>query len=129
MGCTGGEDIKTYRGSIFSHWSYRISMTTDLKKQEITRPFAILIRGKWTIDILSVIVDTPVRLGGLKRHIPAASKKALTASLRSLERAGVITRRDLSTSKLHVEYELVEGKRELIQVLMRLLEELDVTFQ
>ena len=53
----------------------------------------------------------PVRLSALKREIPSASKKALTASLRSLETARVVIRRDLSSSVLHVEYELVESMR------------------
>ena len=100
-------------------------MTTDLEQQEVTRSFADVLKSKWTIDILSIIIDNPVRLGGLKRHIPEASKKALTASLRSLEQAGVIARRDLSTSRLHVEYELVESKRELIRLFVKLLGELE----
>ena len=53
----------------------------------------------------------PVRLSVLRREMPFASKKALTASLRSLETARVVVRRDLSNSVLHVEYELVESMR------------------
>ena len=53
----------------------------------------------------------PVRLSELRRGLPSASKKALTASLRSLEASRVIVRRDLSSSVLHVEYELVDSIR------------------
>jgi hypothetical protein len=49
---------------------------------------------------------------GVQRAIPPASKKALTASLRSLEAARVVLRRDLSSSVLHVEYELADAMRE-----------------
>jgi DNA-binding HxlR family transcriptional regulator len=70
-----------------------------------------LLQGKWTIPILSAMRVRPVRLSELKRETPSASKKALTASLRSLEAAGVVVRRDLSRVVLHVEYELVDSMR------------------
>jgi hypothetical protein len=53
-----------------------------------------------------------------KRAIPSASKKALTASLRSLEAARVVLRRDLSSSVLHVEYELADTMREPLVALL-----------
>lgn len=71
-----------------------------------------LLRGKWTIQILCAMRKHPVRLSELRREIPFASKKALTASLRSLEAARVVLRRDLSSSVLHVEYELSGTMRE-----------------
>jgi DNA-binding HxlR family transcriptional regulator len=71
-----------------------------------------LLQGKWTIQILCAMREHPVRLSELKRAIPSASKKALTASLRSLEAARVVLRRDLSSSVLHVEYELADTMRE-----------------
>jgi DNA-binding HxlR family transcriptional regulator len=70
-----------------------------------------VLRGKWTVQILCVLVDGPVRLSRLRRLIPAASKKALTANLRSLERVQLILRRDLSKAVLHVEYEIAESAR------------------
>ena len=70
-----------------------------------------LLQGKWTIQILCAMRAHPVRLSLLRREIPVASKKALTASLRSLQAARMVVRRDLSSSVLHVEYELVESMR------------------
>jgi DNA-binding HxlR family transcriptional regulator len=70
-----------------------------------------VLRGKWTVQILCVLVDGPVRLSRLRRLIPTASKKALTANLRSLEKVQLILRRDLSKSVLHVEYEIAEPAR------------------
>ena len=52
--------------------------------------FINLVKGKWTIQILCAMREHPVRLSQLKRAIPSASKKALTASLRSLEAARVV---------------------------------------
>jgi DNA-binding HxlR family transcriptional regulator len=42
-----------------------------------------VLRGKWTVQILCVLVDGPARLSRLRRLMPAASKKALTANLRA----------------------------------------------
>lgn len=77
-----------------------------------------LLQGKWTIQILCAMHKHPVRLSELKRAIPSASKKALTASLRSLEAARVVLRRDLSSSVLHVEYELADTMREPLVALL-----------
>jgi DNA-binding HxlR family transcriptional regulator len=77
-----------------------------------------LLQGKWTIQILYAMRACPVRLSELKRKIPPASKKALTASLRSLEVAQVVLRRDLSSSVLHVEYELADEMREPLVALL-----------
>jgi DNA-binding HxlR family transcriptional regulator len=79
------------------------------------------LSGKWTVQILWVMKDAPVRLSHLRRSHPYASKKALTASLRSLEKRGIIIRRDLSTSVLHVEYEFAEAMREPILALLESL--------
>jgi DNA-binding HxlR family transcriptional regulator len=63
----------------------------------------------------------PVRLSELRREIPLASKKALTARLRFLEASQIILRRDLSGSLLHVEYTLTDSIR---QPLISLLDDL-----
>ncbi|HVH86586.1 MAG TPA: helix-turn-helix domain-containing protein, partial [Terriglobales bacterium] len=68
-----------------------------------------LLQGKWTVHILCAMRGGSVRLSELRRALPSASKKGLTTSLRSLEAAKVIVRRDLSASVLHVEYELSEA--------------------
>ncbi len=73
--------------------------------QRVTRVVQVF-QGKWTVAILCAMRVGPVRLGELKRQIPSASKKALTASLRFLVASRVVLRRDLSSSLLHVEYEL-----------------------
>ena len=78
-------------------------------------------RGKWTVQILCEMRRGPVRLGQLKRSIPTASKKALTSSLRWLEDARLIVRRDLSKSILHVEYELDDRTKEPLAALLTFL--------
>lgn len=76
------------------------------------------LNGKWTIHILCYMREGPVRLSQLTRNIPAASKKALTANLRSLEAAQIVVRRDLSKTVLHVEYDLAEGVRASLESLL-----------
>ena len=84
---------------------------------------AELLQGKWTVEILCAMRERPVRLSELRREIPLASKKALTARLRFLEASQIILRRDLSGSVLHVEYTLTDSIREpLISLLDDLAE-------
>ena len=76
------------------------------------------------MQILCALVDGPVRLSQLRRLMPAASKKALTANLRSLEKSQLIVRRDLSNSVLHVEYEFAESARVPLAALVDQLSQL-----
>lgn len=82
-----------------------------------------LLQGKWTVPILCEMRERPKRLSELRRALPVASKKALTASLRSLEAAQIILRRDLSSSVLRVEYEIADTMREPLAVLLNQLAE------
>jgi len=82
-----------------------------------------LLNGKWTIQILCAMRDRPIRMGALRRAIPDASKKALTASLRRLEAEGFVLRRDMSGIVLRVEYELTEELRGPIIALLDHLSE------
>jgi DNA-binding HxlR family transcriptional regulator len=71
-------------GKLESSYTGRVSQVVEL------------LRGKWTIQILTAMRERPVRLSELRRAIPSASKKSLIASLRFLEAARVVSRRDLS---------------------------------
>jgi DNA-binding HxlR family transcriptional regulator len=75
------------------------------------------------VQILCAMRSHSVRLSELKRRNPGASKKSLTSSLRSLEAAQVILRRDMSSSVLHVEYELAQVVREPLLTLLDQLAE------
>ena len=58
--------------------------------------------------------------------MPSASKKGLTASLRSLEIMGLITRNDLSDVILHVEYEISTPMRLVVLSLLDYLATCDL---
>ena len=82
-----------------------------------------LLQGKRTVHILCAMRARLVRLSKLRREIPSASKKSITARLRYLEAARVVVRRDISSSVLHVEYELADPMREPLGTLLDLLAE------
>ena len=95
----------------------------DIAYTKSVSSVAELLQGKWTVEILCAMRERPVRLSELRRELPLASKKALTAKLRFLEASRIILRRDLSGSVLHVEYTLTDGLREpLISLLDGLAE-------
>ena len=73
-----------------------------------------MLQGKWKLQILCAMRTEPVRLSQLTRRIPSASKKALRASLRSLEAAEIVVRRDLSSTVLHVEYDFAYDMRGIV---------------
>jgi DNA-binding HxlR family transcriptional regulator len=84
---------------------------------QVARTMEIL-KGKWTVQILCALLEGPVRLSQLRRLNPSASKKALTANLRSLEKSELISRQGLSDSVLHVQYEIAEATREPLAALV-----------
>ena len=61
---------------------------------------------------------SPVRLSQLTRLLPSASKKALRATLRDLERAQIVVRSDMSDTVLHVEYDFADDMRVAICALL-----------
>lgn len=85
--------------------------------REASRVIAIL-QGKWKLQILCAMRHDAVRLSQLMRLLPAASKKSLRASLRDLEAAQIVVRRDLSDTVLHVEYEFADHLKEVVGSLL-----------
>jgi DNA-binding HxlR family transcriptional regulator len=62
------------------------------------------ITDKWSIVIMSKLCQGPVRFNALKRAVSGITQKALTQSLRRLERNGLVERRILPGSPPAVEY-------------------------
>lgn len=65
-----------------------------------------LIGDRWTALVVGVLAERPHHFGDLLRRIPGISKKMLTQTLRSLERDGLVSRTELPTSPVRVEYSL-----------------------
>lgn len=62
------------------------------------------IGGKWKVIILWQLLDGPRRFGELRRQMPTATPKTLTAQLRELESDGFLTRRVFAQVPPKVEY-------------------------
>jgi DNA-binding HxlR family transcriptional regulator len=62
------------------------------------------IADKWSVLILASLNPAPLRFNEIKRRIEGITQKALTQSLRRLERNGIVGRRVIATSPISVEY-------------------------
>lgn len=71
------------------------------------------IADKWSVMVMTVLDDGPVRFNAIKRRLEGVTQKALTQCLRRLERNGLIERRVLPVSPVAVEYEITELGRSL----------------
>lgn len=58
----------------------------------------------WSLAVLDQLCERPRRFNELRRAIPAVTQKSLTATLRRLERNGVVERDVLSTRPVAVQY-------------------------
>lgn len=89
-------------------------------------PFDVLINminGKWKMIILwHLNKDNFKRFGELKRIIPEASSKVLSAQLRQLESDGLIFRKVYSEVPPKVEYYITDLGKTLWPVLMSMQE-------
>lgn len=64
------------------------------------------VLDKWSLSILNELCERPCRFNELRRAIPAVTQKSLTATLRRLERNGVIERVVTGTRPVAVEYRI-----------------------
>lgn len=60
----------------------------------------------WSVPVLERLCERPMRFNELRRAIPAITQKSLTATLRRLERNGIIQRRIIHTRPVAVEYRI-----------------------
>ncbi len=64
--------------------------------------------SKWTLIVVLHLRRETMRFSELQREIGSISQKALTASLRALERDGFVTRTSYATIPPRVDYALTE---------------------
>jgi DNA-binding HxlR family transcriptional regulator len=77
------------------------------------RPILEQIAHKWSILILTFLCEEPKRFNALKRRLDGITQKALTETLRRLERNGLIERTVTTTSPIAVEYSITPLGRTL----------------
>jgi len=94
----------------------------DVELIERTRAALALIDSKWSVDVIVLLARGLRRHGRLLDNIPGISKKALTATLRRLERHGLVARRVHAEIPVRIEYVLTSLGWELTEPLMTLYE-------
>lgn len=62
------------------------------------------ILDKWSLQVLDALCEQPLRFNELRRAIPIVTQKSLTATLRRLERNGMVDRVVLTSRPITVEY-------------------------
>ncbi|GGX06573.1 winged helix-turn-helix transcriptional regulator [Streptomyces chartreusis] len=78
------------------------------------RPLIDLIGAKWTILVVGCLTRGPQRFGELAAELEEVTPKALTQTLRQLERNGLVLRTVHPVIPPHVEYELTPLGRTLL---------------
>ena len=81
-----------------------------------------LISNRWKVLILWDLLGGVKRFGELKKLLGGISQKVLTANLRQMEEAGLLTRTAYAEVPPRVEYALTETGRSLRPVLEAMLE-------
>ncbi|MER8234440.1 helix-turn-helix domain-containing protein [Streptomyces sp. NPDC094049] len=79
------------------------------------------VLDKWSLSVLNELCERPCRFNELRRAVPRVTQKSLTATLRRLERNGVVEREVLATRPVAVRYRITPlGKtlREPVDVLL-----------
>ena len=71
------------------------------------------VGDKWTVLVVELLSNGPMRFNELRRLIGNISQKMLTTTLRGLERDGLVTRTVYPTVPPRVDYELTDLGREL----------------
>ena len=73
---------------------------------ELAREVVKRIVDKWTWLVLELLSRNDLKLSDLHAGVEGVSRKTLLATLRQLERDGLVARRVTSTKPLHVDYKL-----------------------
>lgn len=69
-------------------------------------PILSRVGDKWSILVITILGDGPMRFNELRRRIGGVSQRMLTLTLRGLERDGYLTRTVFPSIPPRVEYEL-----------------------
>jgi DNA-binding HxlR family transcriptional regulator len=81
----------------------------------IVRDLLDHVGDKWTLLVVGMLEDGPVRYSALKARVPGISQRMLTLTLKKLERDGMVRRESFAEIPPRVEYELTGLGRTLIE--------------
>ena len=96
-------------------------LTTEVSETCPMRRTLELLSGKWRTHIIYELCRRPVcRFGELKRAVPRITNAMLAATLRDLERLGIVHREQYNEIPPRVEYSLTEKGQALLPVFTEL---------
>lgn len=84
--------------------------------------FMALVTGKWTLTVISALGDRTLRFRDLVHEVDGVSRRTLAATLRRLERNGIVARHVYARVPARVEYQLTEAGEQLMAALTPLCE-------
>lgn len=94
---------------------------TVLRKSCLSRDVLGIIGSKWTVIVIHLLQVGPMRYSALQRGAEGITQKVLTATLRKLERDGIIERKVYPIIPPRVEYSLTPRGQSLVQTLEALV--------
>lgn len=80
------------------------------------------VGDKWSVQIVALLGDGPMRFSELRRSIEGISQRMLTLTLRGLERDGLVTRTVFPEIPPRVDYELTRLGKTLLEPISALAE-------
>src|SRR3954452_20383612 len=99
------------------------SPPSDFEMVRGTQDVLDLLAGKWSVGVLYLLANGTRRYGEIFYEVGEVSKKALTQTLRALERHGLITRRAYAEAMpVRVEYSLTQLGWSITGLLMAMYE-------
>jgi len=102
------------------HTSVTKAHPGDLPGCVAVREVLNLVGDKWSVLVVGVLGNGPLRFSEIKRTIEAISQRMLTLTLRGLERDGLLTRTVTPTIPPRVDYELTKLGRTLLDPVLAL---------
>ncbi len=99
----------------------RIKPYNVLRKGCLSRDVLEIIGDKWTVLVLHVLQAGPLRYSAIGRAVGGITQKMLTATLRNLERDGIVSRTIFPVIPPKVEYALTPRGESLLTTLESLV--------
>ncbi len=87
---------------------------------DVIRDILSRIGDKWSLLVMGVLGDGPLRFTALQKRVQGISQRMLTITVRHLERDGLISRTSYPEIPPRVEYEVTALGRTLIEPVLHL---------
>ena len=78
------------------------------------------VGDKWTVLVVELLSDRPMRFNELRRKLPSVTQRMLTKQLRELEEVGILSRTVFPVVPPRVDYELTAAGHSLEPVVRAL---------